>query len=211
MEPFITHTGLVAVLNRGNIDTDQIIPKDFLKSIKRTGYGEHLFDDWRYLPDGKPNPDFELNANRYKGASILVAGNNFGCGSSREHAVWAVVQAGYKVLIAPQKKTENGMIPGFADIFKNNSLKNGLLTIELSENDVSEIITLVAAHTGLEATVDLKAQKIIFLTAESKTFAFDIDAGVKNHFLDGLDEIGSTLKFQDEITKFEQTHQTQMP
>ena len=208
MEPFKTHTGLVAIINRGNIDTDQLIPKDFLKSIKRTGYGEHLFDDWRYLPDGKPNPDFELNAPRYKDASVLIAGNNFGCGSSREHAVWAVVQAGYKVIIAPQKKTDNGVIPGFADIFRNNSVKNGLLTIELDEKTTAEIVSAVEAKVGMKATVDLQNQKI---TLDSgKEYKFDIDAGVKNYFMEGLDEIGSTLKYADDISKFEQSHNAQM-
>lgn len=207
MEQFTTHTGLIAVLNRGNIDTDQLIPKDFLKSIKRTGYGEHLFDDWRYLPDGKENPDFELNAPRYKNASILVTGNNFGCGSSREHAVWAVVQAGYRVVIAPKKETGTGIIPGFADIFRNNSMKNGLLTIEVKEEQAGEMIALIQAHVGLKATVDLLGQKI---TLGEKVFSFDIEAGIKQHFLEGLDEIGQSLKYDSDISSFEKTHSVQI-
>lgn len=209
MEPFKTHTGLVAVLNRGNIDTDQIIPKDFLKSIKRTGYGEHLFDDWRYLANGQPNPEFELNAPKYKGASILVTGTNFGCGSSREHAVWAVVQAGYKVVIAPQKKSENGIIPGFADIFRNNCGKNGLLTIEMSQEEVDTIVAADLQANTLQATINLQDQKIVL--SSGKEFFFEIDAGLKNHFLEGLDEIGSTLKYAEDISKFEASHNTQLP
>ncbi len=207
MDSFKTHTGLVGILNRGNIDTDQIIPKDFLKSIKRTGYGEHLFEDWRYLPDGKPNPDFELNSPRFKDASILITGNNFGCGSSREHAVWAVVQAGFKVVIAPKKKNGNDTLPGFADIFRNNSTKNGLLLIELSEKEVENMISLVNANQGLKATVDLQSQKITF---PSQEFSFSIDPGVKQYFLEGLDEIGQSLRFEADITRFEKTHSAQI-
>ena len=133
MTPFKTHRGLLATLDRANVDTDQIIPKQFLKLIVRTGFGEHLFQDWRYLPDGTPNPDFELNAPRFRGASILVTRNNFGCGSSREHAVWAIQQDGFRAVIAPR----------FAEIFRNNSHKNGLLTVELAEPEVEEIFQMV--------------------------------------------------------------------
>ncbi len=212
MNSFTEHTGLIAVLNRNNVDTDQIIPKDFLKSIKKTGYGEHLFEDWRYSENGKINSDFELNQPRFKGASILVTGNNFGCGSSREHAVWAVVQYGIAVVIAPRKES----IPGFADIFRNNSTKNGLLLIELKEDEVAQLIKMVEAHEGLKATVDLPAQKIILqfsdqhLAEGEREFSFQINAGVKQHFLEGLDEIGRTLKYENDITAFEKTHSAQM-
>ncbi|MBI4411049.1 MAG: 3-isopropylmalate dehydratase small subunit [Deltaproteobacteria bacterium] len=216
MKAFTEHTGKIAVLNRANIDTDQIIAKDFLKSIKKTGFGEHLFHDWRTKDDGRLNPDFELNQPRFKGASILIAGNNFGCGSSREHAVWAVLQAGFHVVIAPKKKINNDVIPGFADIFRNNSTKNGLLTLELKEEQVNELIHLVEAHEGLKATVDLPAQKIIlqftngYQAEGEREFSFEIDPGVKQHFLEGLDEIGRTLKYDKKIAQFEKTHSAQM-
>jgi 3-isopropylmalate/(R)-2-methylmalate dehydratase small subunit len=144
MDPFVSHRGIIATLDRSNVDTDAIIPKQFLKSIKRTGFGPSLFFDWRYLPDGKDNPAFELNAPRFKGASILVARNNFGCGSSREHAVWAVAQYGFRAVVAPRREVGGEIVPGFADIFRNNCVKNGVLTIELSEAEVEEIFQLVA-------------------------------------------------------------------
>ena len=155
MNPFIEHTGIVATLSRANVDTDAIIPKQFLKSIKRTGYGPNAFFDWRYLPDGSPDPAFELNHPRFTGRSILVTGNNFGCGSSREHAVWALVQDGYRVVIAPWKEMAGKRLPGFADIFRNNAAKNGLLAIELPEAAVDDIVDLVTEHEGLTATVAL--------------------------------------------------------
>lgn len=216
MQSFREHTGKIAVLNRANIDTDQIISKEFLKSIKKTGFGEHLFHDWRHKDDGSLNPDFELNQARFKNTSILIAGNNFGCGSSREHAVWAVLQYGFRVVIAPRKRSGQSVIPGFADIFRNNSVKNGLLTVELEENQVNELIKLVEAHEGLRATVDIPSQKIILQFANShlaegeREFSFDIDPGVKQHFLEGLDEIGRTLKYEAQIVQFEKTHSAQM-
>ncbi len=216
MNSFIEHTGKIAVLDRANIDTDQIIPKDYLKSIKKTGYGEHLFQDWRYLENGQPNPEFELNQKRFEGASILVAGNNFGCGSSREHAVWAVLQAGFRVVIAPKKVLGQNIIPAFADIFRNNSVKNGLFLIELTDSEANELMALVNAHEGLQATIDLPAQKIILQFANGsqaegeKEFAFQIDPMVKQHFLEGLDEIGQTLKYQNEIGRFEKKHDVQI-
>lgn len=212
MQSFTQHTGKIAVLNRGNIDTDQIIPKDFLKSIKKTGYGEHLFQDWRYLDNGKPNPRFELNGPRYEGASMLVAGNNFGCGSSREHAVWAILQAGFRVVIAPRKETDQASTPAFADIFKSNSAKNGLLLIELDEESTMELMDTLEAHEDLQATVDLPAQKIILHFGESslsdgeKEFSFIIDPDLKKHFLEGCDEIARTLKYEKEIALFEKNH-----
>lgn len=210
MEPFKTHRGIVATLDRANVDTDQIIPKQFLKSIKRTGFGESLFFDWRYGPDGKPDPDFELNQERFKGRSILVVRNNFGCGSSREHAVWAIAQDGYKVVIAPSRGEGERRIPGFADIFRNNSVKNGLLTVELTESEVQAIFDAVARFEGLEATVDLDEQRVVLHLDEEESFHFDMDPGVKEHLSRGLDEIALTLEYHSDIDAFERTHNAQM-
>lgn len=210
MEAFLKHKGLVAALDRANVDTDQIIPKQFLKSIRRTGFGEALFFDWRYLDDGRDNPDFELNQPRYKGASVLVVRNNFGCGSSREHAVWAVAQYGLKVLIAPWREASGQRISGFADIFRNNCTKNGVLTVELSEDEVSKIMDLVRANEGLQMTADLPAQKLIFHLPKEVTFRFDVDPGLKEYLMKGLDDIGSTLAFEKEISAFEKKHNTQL-
>ncbi len=211
MEPFKTHTGLLAVLNRGNIDTDQIISKEHLKSIRRTGYGEHLFSDWRYLDNGNQNPSFELNNPGYQNASILVTGNNFGCGSSREHAVWAIVQYGFKVVIAPKKQSGADIIPGFADIFRNNSTKNGLLLIELTEDETNVIIKAVNDNPKLTSTVNLIEKTILLnVPGASITIPFPVDASVRQKFLDGLDEIGLTEKYLDQIQKFEQTHSAQL-
>jgi len=217
MEPFTTHRGIVALLDRGNIDTDQIIPKQFLKSIKKTGYEEGLFFDWRFLPDGSDDPKFQLNQERFKGASILVTGNNFGCGSSREHAVWAVVQYGFKVVIAPRVQMGDDFIPGFADIFSNNSVKNGLLTIELPEDQVGRIKEALKHNQRLELTVDLPEQKIILHTADEEpeeealeTIAFEIDEGAKRRLTQGLDDIGMTLTHEAQLKAFEVKHQAQM-
>ncbi len=217
MEAFTTHRGIVALLDRGNIDTDQIIPKQFLKSIKKTGYGESLFFDWRYLANGKDNPDFELNQARFEGASILVAGNNFGCGSSREHAVWAVKQYGFDVVIAPRVTVAGDSIPGFADIFRNNSVKNGLLCIELEVEQVNQIKEALKHNERLELTVDLPEQKILLHTADEEpeeeareTIHFEIDAGAKKRLTQGLDDIGLTLAHEAEIKAFEETHNAQM-
>ncbi len=206
MQSFKSHRGKVAILNRANIDTDQMIAKQFLKSIKRTGYGESLFFDWRYLPDGKDNPDFILNAPRYKNVSILVTGNNFGCGSSREHAVWAMVQYGFEVVIAPQR----GDIPAFADIFYNNSIKNGLLCISLGEKEIEEIFQMVERYVGLEATVNLEEQRITLHLPEELSFHFEIDPAVKSHLIRGLDDIGLTLQHVKEIDAFEKRHSSQL-
>ena len=200
MEPFKSHRGILATLDRANVDTDQIIPKQFLKSIARTGFGESLFFDWRYLPDGKPNPAFELNAPRFKGASILVARNNFGSGSSREHAVWAIQQYGFKAVIAPS----------FADIFRNNSGKNGLLTVELKEAEVEEIFRMAGRYSGLEATVNLDEQRVTLHLPEEISFHFKMDAAVKEHLIHGLDAIGLTLKHAAEISAFEAKHNPQI-
>ena len=205
MEAFTSHRGKLVTLDRANVDTDQIIPKQFLKSIRRTGYGENLFFDWRYLPDGKPNPDFEVNAPRYQGASILVTRNNFGCGSSREHAVWALTQYGLKAIIAPRV----GEVPAFADIFHNNSVKNGLLNVELKDSEVEEIFQMAARYEGLEATVNLEEQRVTLHLPEEISFHFDIDSAVKNHLIRGLDEIGLSLQKERDITAFEKTHKAQ--
>lgn len=211
MEAFSTHKGLVATLDKANVDTDAIIPKQFLKSIKRTGFGPSLFFDWRYLPDGKDDPAFELNAPRFKGASILVARNNFGCGSSREHAVWAIAQYGFRVVIAPQKEIGGATIPAFADIFRNNCVKNGVLTIELSDAEVDKIFELVGRFPGLQATVDLDEQRVVMHTGEEVAFHFNIDPTVKKHLRHGLDDIALTLEHESAITAFEKTHDVQMP
>jgi 3-isopropylmalate/(R)-2-methylmalate dehydratase small subunit len=203
MDPFTKHTGIVATLDRANVDTDAIIPKQFLKSIKRTGYGPNAFFDWRYLPDGGLDMNFELNQPRFEGRSILVTRNNFGCGSSREHAVWALVQDGYRVVIAPWKEIEGQRLPGFADIFKNNTTKNGMLAIELSEADVDEIFNMVAGHSGLTATVDLPAQHIVFHAPSPRKFDFEIDAGAREQLLGGLDDIDLTIGYEADISRFE--------
>jgi 3-isopropylmalate/(R)-2-methylmalate dehydratase small subunit len=200
MEKFTVHTGLVAPLDRENVDTDAIIPKQFLKSIKRTGFGPHLFDAWRYLDVGepgmdqskrKPNPDFVLNKPQYQGASILVASKNFGCGSSREHAPWALQQFGFRAVIAPS----------FADIFFNNSFKNGFLPIVLKGEEVAQIFSEEAAAKGYKLTVDLAKQTVT--TPGGKSFRFDIDPTRKENLFNGLDEIGLTLRRADEIKAYE--------
>lgn len=211
MEPFSTHRGLVAILDRANVDTDAIIPKQFLKSIKRTGFGESLFFDWRYLPNGEPDPNFVLNQPRYKGASILVVRNNFGCGSSREHAVWAVMQYGFRAVIAPRQEIGGAMVPGFADIFRNNAVKNGLLTVELTADEVDLIFNMVERNPGLEATIDLDEQRVVLHLPEEIAFHFDIDPVVKTHLRHGLDEIALTLEHEADIAAFEARHNVQMP
>ncbi len=197
MDAFKKHTGTVALIDRSNIDTDQIISKEHLKSIKRTGFGPALFSDWRYLPDGSENPDFELNRAEYKGATILIAGTNFGCGSSREHAVWAIMQFGFKVVIAP----------AFADIFKGNAAKNGLLLVELSESELVPLKTALMNNEGLAVTIDLELQSI---TAGGLKIDFAIDTGTKNTLLHGLDDIGISLTQEAKITAFEKSHDVQM-
>lgn len=211
MQPFTIHRGLIATLDRANVDTDQIIPKQFLKSIRRTGFGEALFFDWRYLPDGKPNPDFSLNQPRFKGASILVVRNNFGCGSSREHAVWAVMQYGFRAVIAPWVERDGLRIPGFADIFRNNSRQNGLLTVELREPEVQAIFDAADRFPGLEATIDLPKQRVVLHVPEAEeSFHFDIDPSAKEHLIRGLDEIGLTLQMLEDIERFEKSHDVQL-
>ena len=201
MQPFRVHTGLVAPLDRANVDTDAIIPKQFLKSIKRSGFGPNLFDAWRYTDRGEPgmdpatrhpNPDFVLNQPRYRGASILLARQNFGCGSSREHAPWALADYGFRALIAPS----------YADIFFNNCFKNGLLPIVLTELEVGRLFADVAAFPGYSLTVDLERQTVA-TADDSLVFGFEIDPFRKRCLLNGWDDIGLTLQHADEIGEFE--------
>ena len=200
MDKFTLHTGIVAPMDRENVDTDAIIPKQFLKSIKRTGFGPNLFDEWRYLDKGEPgmdpasrqpNPDFVLNQTRYAGASILLARRNFGCGSSREHAPWAIAQYGFRALIAPS----------YADIFFNNCFKNGLLPIVQPEEVVSQLFAEVAATPGYRLTIDLERQRIV--KPDGSEIAFDVQPFRKYCLLGGLDDIGLTLRHQDDIRAFE--------
>lgn len=212
MKAFENFRGVVLPLDRANVDTDAIIPKQFLKSIKRTGFEDALFSDWRYLPDGRPNPAFVLNKEEYQNASILLARNNFGCGSSREHAVWAIVQYGFRVVIAPWEGEGKDRVPGFADIFRNNSVKNGLLTIELSPADVEKIFSFAGTEPYLEATIHLADQSVtVHAAGKEHVFGFEIDSSVKERFLQGLDDIGITLKEAAAIAAFEKTHNTQFP
>ena len=191
MTPFRKHTGLVAPLDRANVDTDQIIPKQFLKRIERTGFGEFLFYDWRYFPDGKPNPDFVLNEPRYKGASILIANKNFGCGSSREHAPWSLAEYGFRVIIAPS----------FADIFANNCFKNGLLPIVLEEQTVNDLIARTEAKPGYELLIDLEEQLI--KDEDGLSLRFDVNEFQRYCLLKGLDDIGLTLQHEASISEYE--------
>lgn len=210
MKAFKSHRGQIVTLDRANIDTDQIIAKQFLKSIARTGFGPQLFYDWRYRPDGSPNPDFPLNQKRFEKATILVTGNNFGCGSSREHAVWAIQQYGFQVVIAPWQERGGVRVPGFADIFRNNSFKNALLTVELAEAEVQEILQMTARYEGLQATADLDEQRLTLHLPEEISFHFDIDPAVKERFIHGLDDIALTLKQAPSIDAFENTHNAQL-
>ena len=197
MEKFETFTGVVCAVDRANIDTDALIPKEYLRSIKRTGFGPALFSDWRYKADGSENPDFILNQPKTAGATILIGRNNFGCGSSREHAVWAVAQQGFKVIVAPSE----GDIPAFADIFKNNCAKNGILTIQLSSDEVDQIFALAESDEPLEATVNLNKQTISF---GETTFHFEIEPAVKEKLLSGMDDIDETLQYESDILDYEQ-------
>jgi len=211
MDPLKIVRGVIAPLDRANVDTDQIIPKQFLKSISRTGFGENLFFDWRYNADGSPNPDFPLNDEAFENAAILVTRHNFGCGSSREHAVWAIAQYGFRVVIAPRREEGGNHIPGFADIFRNNCAKNGVLTVELAESQVDGIFALVQRHPGMEATVDLAARKITLHAENNPVLDFEIDPAVRERLLEGLDDITMTLTREKEIEAFERTHDNQMP
>ncbi|HEM8184878.1 TPA: 3-isopropylmalate dehydratase small subunit [Providencia stuartii] len=193
MEKFITHTGIVAPLDAANVDTDAIIPKQFLQKVTRTGFGQHLFHDWRFLDDAgqQPNPDFVLNKPIFKGATILLARENFGCGSSREHAPWALTDFGIQVVIAPS----------FADIFYGNSFNNQLLPIKLSEAEIDEMFNYVKSNEGCQFTVDLEKQTV---KAGEKTYQFDIDGFRRHCMMNGLDSIGLTLQHADQIRQYEQ-------
>ena len=208
MDKFITFNGLVAPMDRANVDTDAIIPKQFLKSIKRSGFGPNLFDEWRYMDHGEPgmdnstrplNPDFALNQTRYQGASVLIARENFGCGSSREHAPWALEDYGFKVVIAPS----------FADIFFNNCFKNGILPIKLDEQIVDELFKETYASEGYELNVDLEAQTIS--KPDGTAISFEVDEFRKYCLLNGLDDIGLTLQHVDAIKTYEEQRKQQAP
>jgi len=208
MEKFTTMTGLVAPMDRSNVDTDAIIPKQFLKSIKRSGFGPNLFDEWRYLDHGEPgmdnskrslNPDFVLNQSRYKGASVLLARENFGCGSSREHAPWALLDYGFRVIIAPS----------YADIFFNNCFKNGILPIVLDAEVVDGLFQSMAANEGYRLTVDLEAQTIT--TPEGESINFEVEEFRKHCLLNGLDDIGLTLQHVDDIKAYEKRRGVETP
>lgn len=208
MDKYTIESGLVAPLDRANVDTDQIIPKQFLKSIKRSGFGPNLFDEWRYLDKGEPgqdcsnrplNPDFILNAKRYQGAKVLLARRNFGCGSSREHAPWALMDYGFRTVIAPT----------FADIFYNNCFQNGILPIRLSEEIVETLFQRVFAQEGYSLTIDLDAQVVV--TPEGDRYGFEVDAFRKYCLLNGLDDIGLTLQDADAIRTYEQRKRAETP
>lgn len=209
MKKFSLLDGIVAPLDRANVDTDAIIPKQFLKSIKRSGFGDNLFDEWRYLDHGEPgqdnssrplNPDFVLNQTRYQGASILLTRKNFGCGSSREHAPWALEQFGFRAIIAPS----------FADIFFNNCYKNGLLPIVLAESTVDHLFNEVKAFPGFRLHVDLERQ-LVLTSNNSAQYSFEIDGSRKYCMLNGLDDIGLTLKHAEKIRSFEERHIVEQP
>jgi len=208
MEKFETLTGIVMPLDRPNVDTDAIIPKQFLKSIKRSGFGPNLFDAWRYLDQGEPgmdnsvrplNPDFLLNQPRYQAAQVLLARENFGCGSSREHAPWALLDYGFRVIIAP----------GFADIFYNNCFKNGILPIVVDAEQVDQLFKQVEVEEGYQLTIDLAAQTIT--KPDSKVIRFEIDEFRKHRLLNGLDDIGLTLQHVDDIQAYEKKRQQEAP
>jgi 3-isopropylmalate/(R)-2-methylmalate dehydratase small subunit len=197
MEPFKRHTGLVATLDRVNVDTDQIIPKQFLKRIERSGFGQFLFYDWRLKADGALDPDFELNQPRFAGASVLLARANFGCGSSREHAPWALHDYGFRAIIAPS----------YADIFYNNCFKNGLLPVQLAEAEVERLFTAAAAVEGYELTIDLERQWVV--DDWGNKFGFAVDPFRRECLLKGLDDIGLTLQHEDAIADYEARHLSQ--
>jgi len=208
MDAFTVYQGLVAPLDRENVDTDAIIPKQFLKSIKKTGFGQNLFDEWRYLDQGEPgqdcsnrplNSDFVLNQARYQGAGILLARKNFGCGSSREHAPWALSQFGFRAIIAPS----------FADIFFNNCFKNGLLPVVLSEQEVDHLFNETKAFSGYQLTIDLERQEVI--APDGRRYSFEVTPFRKYCLLNGLDDIGLTLRHADKIKAFEAERLLRMP
>lgn len=200
MEPYKKHTSIAALMDRSNVDTDQIIPKQFLKKVERTGFGIHLFHDWRYLDDGiTPNPQFELNKPAFKGAKILVAGDNFGCGSSREHAPWAIEDFGFNTVISTS----------FADIFYSNCFKNGIIPIKVTTPELDALMAEISANEGVEFTVDLEAEKLT--TPGGIVIKIEVDPFRKQSLLEGLDDIAWSLKHEDKITAFEEKHKQQLP
>ena len=199
MQAYKKHTSVAAVMDRSNVDTDQIIPKQFLKKVERSGFGVHLFHDWRYLEDGSDNPEFELNRPEYQGAKILVAGDNFGCGSSREHAPWSIADYGFNTIISTS----------YADIFFNNCFKNGILPIRVDADTLRALMDEIEAAPGASLSVDLEAQSIT--TPSGKQIAFDVDPFRKDTMLKGLDDIGWTLQFEDKISEFEEQQKQALP
>ena len=199
MEPYKKHKSIAALMNRINVDTDQILPKEFMKRVERTGFGVHLFQDWRYDKEGNENPDFELNNPAFHGASILVTGDNFGCGSSREHAPWAIKDYGFNTIVSTS----------YADIFYNNCFKNGILPLIVTKQQLDELMAEISANEGVEFMIDLEAQKLI--TPGGITIDFMVDKFKKKSLLEGLDEIGWTLQYQDIITAFEEKQRQQFP
>ncbi len=198
MEPYVKHESIAALLDRNNVDTDQIIPKQFLKEVRRTGFGKDLFFDWRYLADGSDNPDFELNNSSYKGARILVTGDNFGCGSSREHAPWAIEDYGINTIISTS----------YADIFFNNCFKNGILPITVSKQELADLMKEISENPGVKFTVDLEGQNVT--TPAGITINFEIDEFRKDALLKGLDDIALTLQHVDKIDTFEEKQKQQL-
>ena len=199
MEKYTKHTSVAALLNRSNVDTDQIIPKQFLKKVERSGFGKHLFHDWRFNPDGSDNPEFELNRPAFKDAHILVTGDNFGCGSSREHAPWAIADYGFNTLISTS----------YADIFFNNCFKNGILPIKVDADTLAGLMQEISANEGVEFTVDLASQTIA--TPAGTVVSFDVYPVSKHNMLEGLDDIGITLSQPDKIEAFEIRQKQEMP
>lgn len=199
MEPYVKHESIAALMDRNNVDTDQIVPKQFLKEVSRTGFGKHLFFDWRYQPDGAPNPAFELNKAAFKGARILVAGDNFGCGSSREHAPWAIADYGINTIISTS----------YADIFYNNCFKNGILPIVVTRAELDKLMDEIRRNEGVKFTIDLAGQTIT--TPAGTVVKFPIDDFRKETLLKGLDDIGLTLQHADRIGAFEQRQKQQLP
>ena len=199
MEPYLKHDSIAALMDRNNVDTDQIIPKQFLKKVERSGFGIHLFHDWRYNDDGSENAEFELNKPAFKGAKILVAGDNFGCGSSREHAPWAIADYGFNTIISTS----------YADIFYNNCFKNGILAIRVSQEQLDKLMAEISTNEGVRFTVDLENQQVI--TPAGNGFNFEIDPFRKGNLLSGLDDIGLTLKHVDKISAYEETHKQNFP
>lgn len=201
MKPLVNHTGVAALMNRQNVDTDQIIPKQFLKKISKSGFGQHLFHDWRFLDDEgtKPNPDFELNNPKFTGASILVTGDNFGCGSSREHAPWAIEDYGFRVIVSTS----------YADIFFNNCFKNGILPIRVTQEELDALIEEIANNEGVQFSVDLPEQKLT--TPGGITINFDVDSFRKDSLINGLDDIGWTLEHKEKIDQFEAKQKQHKP